>query len=396
MSGEVESETKWEQAYNYGTIYGLEEAEVLLEVLAKKAPTGGPKVREFEKKFAEYVGTRHAIAVSSWVAGAHLATIAIGIKPGDEVLVPAMTFQATANPAAFQGATIKFVEADRRTFNMNPEKIEDGITPKTRAIFPVHMCGQPCDMDPIMEIAKKHGLVVIEDAAHAPGAEYRERKIGSIGDITVFSFQQAKNMSTLGEGGMVTTDNDEYVETMLAYRAHGFPSSRVVEKGKEKFARGFVCVCPGLNYRMTDVQASVGIVQLGKLDEHNEMRRNLARYLSNQLKDIKGITVPYEMEEVKHIYHLYNILVEESVLGIDRDRFLEKLENEEGIVGVRVHYCPPVHLLEYYRAQGHREGECPITEQFANEMATLPMNPRLTLRDMDCVANAVKRVANEK
>ncbi len=384
-------ENKWSWAHSHGTIYGLEEAAAVLEVLANEAPTDGPKAREFEEKFAQYVGAKHALCVSSCVAAMHLASIAAGIGPGDEVLVPAITFQATANVPSFQGAKVRFVDVDRRTFNMDPHRIKENITLRTKAIFPVHMCGQPCDMDSIMRIARENNLVVIEDAAHAVGAEYKGRKIGEIGDFTAFSFQQTKNMSTLGEGGMVTTNSDEYAEIMRSYYAHGYtPDSKIPEAPHEPPSRPW-CSYPGLNYRMTDVQATVGIIQLSKLDNFIDRRGRLAHYLSVKLKSIRGITVPCEGESVRHAFHLYNILIDPDALGMDRNTFLERLSKEAGIRAITQYY-PTVYLLEYYLDQAHQKEECPIAEDISKRVVTLPLSPRFTQDDMDYLADAIRNI----
>jgi len=373
----MRKEDKWKLAHLFGTIYDVEEALAMMEVLADGAPTCGPKVAKFEQKFAKYIGVKHAIAVNSCASALHLSAIALGIGPGDEVIVPTLTFRASANVFAFQGAKIVFAEPDPHTFNIDPTKIKQKITERTKAIVAVHMCGQPCEMDLINEIAKERKIAVIEDAAHAIGAEYKGRKVGTLGDISAFSFHQCKNMSTLGEGGMVTTNNDEYAEKIKLYRTHGG-------------AHG-AGVYIGLNYRMTDVQAAVGIVQLDKIDKHNEIRRKLAHYLTDLLKEIKGIILPYEMKNVKHVYHLYNILIEPDIIGMDRDTFIKRLLDKEGITAI-TQYFPPVHLLKAYQELGHRQGECPIAEDLTKRIVTLPISPRFTFDDMNFMGESIKRV----
>lgn len=373
----MRTENKWSLAHLFGTIYGLEEASAMMEVLANWAPTSGLKVTEFEQKFAEYIGVRHAIAVNSCASALHLAAIAAGVGPDDEVIVPTLTFRASANVFAFQRARIVFAESDSRTFNIDPINIEQKVTKKTKAMVVVHMCGQPCDMDPISEIAKEMGIIVIEDAAHAVGAEYKGRRVGTLGDIASFSFHQCKNMSTLGEGGMVTTNNNEYAEKMRLHRSHGMG------------------IYIGLNYRMTDVQAAVGIVQLDRIDRHNEVRRELAHYLSDLLKEVTGIISPYEMKNVKHVYHLYNTLVEPDVIGMNRDTFIKRLLDEEGITAI-TQYFPPVHLLKSYQELGYRKGEYPVTEELTKRIVTLPLGPRLTFEDMRFMVEGIKRVIGVK
>ena len=367
------SENKWKLAHSFGTIYGVEEAQAMLEVLNDWAPTCGERVKEFEQRFAEYVGAKHAVAASSWVGAAHLAAIVMDINPGDEIIVPAITFHASANIFVRERAKITFTESDPHTFNLNPTKLEEKITPSTRAIVAVHMCGQPCDIDPILEIARRHNLLVIQDAAHAPGVEYHDKKLGEMGDFVLYSFQQCKNMSTLGEGGMVVTNNDEWAEKMRKLRSHG---------GGEY---------PGINPRMPDVQGAVGLIQLDRVEKHNTIRRRLAYYLNELLADVEGITTPYEIPDVKHVYHLYNTLVDEKVLGMTRDKFIEVLWEEEGIKAITQYY-PTVNCLPAYKAMGHWEGECPVSEETASKIVTLPLCPRFTESDMEELVEGVKRV----
>ncbi|RKY74326.1 MAG: aminotransferase DegT [Candidatus Latescibacterota bacterium] len=367
------SENKWALAHSFGTIYGVEEARAMMEVLEDWAPTCGRKVKEFEERFAAHEGAKHAIAANSWVGAAHLVAIVLDIKPGDEIVVPAITFHASANIFVREGAKIVFAESDPRTFNLDPEKLEEKITSRTKAIVAVHMCGQPCDMDPILRIARRHNVKVIQDAAHAPGAEYRGKKLGEMGDFVIYSFQQCKNMSTLGEGGMVVTNDDEAAEKMRKLRSHG---------GGEY---------PGINSRMTDVQGAVGLVQLARLDRHNEARRKLAYYLNELLEDVEGITTPYEIPDVKHVYHLYNTLVDEKAIGMTRDEFIRALWEREGIKAI-TQYHPTVNCLPAYRAMGHGEGECPVSEETASKIVTLPLCPRFTESDMEELVEGIKRV----
>lgn len=369
-----DSLNKWELAHKFGTIYGVEEAAAMMEVLLNWAPTNREKTREFEKKFAEFVGAKHALAVNSCASALHLAAIAISIKPGDEVIVPTLTFYASANPFVFQGAKIVFAESDRRTFNLDPSRLEEKVTPRTKAIVSVSLCGEPCDMDSVMEIADKHDLVVIDDAARAIGAEYKGRKVGSLGDITAFSFQQTKNMSTLGEGGMATTDIDKYAELMELYRSNGSG------------------VYPGLNYRMTDVQAAVGIEQLKKLQRHNDIRRELAHYLTRKLRKIDGVVPPCETPNMRHVYYLYMILIEPEKIGMNRDVFVKKLLDEKGIA---CNIQEMVHECEAYRKLGYKKGECPVTEEFGKRLVILPLCPRYTFNDMDYVVQAIEEIVKK-
>jgi perosamine synthetase len=288
-------------------------------------------------------------------------------------LVPPITFVATANAFAIQGARVRFVDVEPRTMNMDPAKIEALITERTKAIVPVDLAGHPCDMDEIMAIGWKYGVKVIEDAAHSVGAEYKGRPVGALADITTFSFQRCKNISTLGEGGMITTDDDGLAEMMTLCRQHG--AGKVV----------------GLNYRMTDVQAAAGLVQLvRRLDKNNDHRRKLAHYYNERLAEIDEITLPHESTEIKHPYHLYSIRVDEKKLKVSRDEIVQRMKDEFNIWCIVQYPC--VHLLEVYRKQGHQEGECPVAEAESARLITLPINPRLTFEDIDTVVDALKSV----
>lgn len=367
------SQNKWELAHYFGTIYGVEEAQAMIEVLNDWAPTCNRKVPEFEQRFAEYVGAKEAVATNSWVGAAHLVAIMIKIKPGDEIIVPALTFSASASIFAREGAKIVFAESDPRTFNIDPEKLENKISFHTKAILIVHMCGQPCDMDVILEIAQRHHLLIIQDAAHAPGAEYHGKKMGEMGDFAIYSFQQSKNISTLGEGGMVVMNSSESREIMSCIRSHG---------GQEYL---------GISCRMTDVQGAVGLIQLERLETYNSIRRKLAYRLNKILGSIEGITTPYEIPSVKHVYHLYNVTVDESKIGMTRDAFIQKLWERYMIKAV-TKYFPTLNCLPAYKKFGHAKGECPVTERTASKIVTLPISPRFTEIDLEELAQGISGV----
>ncbi len=376
----VTVEARDELITRFGTIYGFEEISEAMKVITEGAPTDGEKVRRFEREFAKYCGVKYALAVTSGTTALNLGCFAAGVGPGDEVLVPAVTWVATANAAAIQGAKVRFVDIDPETFNMDPQDLEEKITDRTKLIIPVHLYGQMCDMDPIMEIAESHGCLVMSDCAHAPGAEYKGKKAGSIADMGAFSFHQQKNMSTLGEGGMLVTDNEELYERARLYRNHG----------REPHSHVFKMV--GHNYRMTDIQAAVGLVQLSKLDSLNSKRISLSRMLTDLLKDVDGITTPTEKDDRVHVYHLYNILVDSSVIGMERDRFLDELSERYGIVAGK-HY-DPVHLTKIYRELGSRPGECPVAERLTKSNVTLPIHPRLSEADIQYMAECVRKLAS--
>ncbi len=327
------------------------------EVMANTAFVLGPSVQGFEKKFGEYVNAKHAIAVNSGTSALHLALLAIGVGPGDEVIVPAMTFVATAAAVDYTGAKPVLVDVHPETYTLDPEKIEAAITEKTKVIMPVHLYGQPADMDPILAIAKKHNLLVVEDAAQAHGAEYKGRRCGSIGDIAGFSFYPGKNLGAYGEGGAVTTNNDEYAEMVRSLRDWG-------QKGKgNHFYKGF-------NYRMTGFQGAVLGVKINYIEEWTEGRRRAGALYSELLKDVPGVVEPKVQDDVRHVYHVYAVLVK------NRAEMMNKL-NEAG-VACGIHYPKPVHLQPCFAELGYVEGDFPVAERLGNEELSLPIFGELT------------------
>jgi len=363
----------------FGTIYGAEEIAAVTEVIRAGAPTNDAKVRAFEEAFARYCGVKRAVAVTSGTTALNLGCVAGGVGPGDMVLVPAITWIATANAGALQGAEIGFVDIDSRTCNMDPRDLRRKIADNTKMVIPVDLYGQPCDMDRIMRIARNSDVLVMTDCAHSVGAEYKGRKTGSLADIGAFSFHQQKNMSTLGEGGMVTTDDEEIYRVARMFQNHG----------REGHSHEFSMV--GHNYRMTDVQGAVGLVQLAKLDSFNQKRIANAGLLTKLLKDVRGITTPYIESDVKHVFHLYNLLVDEKKIGISRDQFVEKLGADYGIAA-GTHYAP-IHLATIYKERGSRAGDCPVAERIGAMNLTLPTHPRLTEENIRYMAKAVREIA---
>ncbi|TFG63182.1 MAG: DegT/DnrJ/EryC1/StrS family aminotransferase [Spirochaetales bacterium] len=380
----------------YGNIYGKEEEEALIGVLRNGAPSCGKKVKAFEDAFAAYCGTRYALTVTSATTGLTLAGLALGIGPGDEVITTPLSWIATSTAFSALGATLKFCDVDPKTLNLDPVHLEKLITPRTKAIVPVHLFGQCCDMDGIMGVAEKHGVKVIEDCAHNPGGEYKGRKSGSLGHMGVFSFHQQKNMCTLGEGGMFTTSDRTLFEKVLSYRSlccriYG-PSDKYLSidesvhpMEKEYWKLFFDDI--GYNFRMTDAQAAVGLEQLKKLDTFNTMRRERAAKLSNMLGGVKGITLPWIYPEGKHTFHLYMIQLAKD-FPLSKADFMWELYTKKGIK-VWSHYMP-IHLTDPYRARGHKEGECPVLEEAVKHHVTLPMHPRLTDEALTYMADAVK------
>jgi perosamine synthetase len=383
---------------SFGSIYGREEEEALLEVLKRGAPSCGPKVKEFEDAFAAYCGVRHGLAMTSATTGLTLCGLAAGISEGDEVITTPISWISTAAAFSALGAHVRFCDVDPRTLNLDPSCLEALITEKTKAIVPVHLYGQCCRMDLITEIARKHGLVVIEDCAHSPGGELNGRKAGSMGDMGVFSFHQQKNMSTLGEGGMITVTAGDLFEKALSYRSlccriygESFKYLSIDEEefpmGKDYWKLQFDGI--GYNFRMTDAQAAVGLEQLKKLDRHNARRAEIADRLTEKLRGIRGLTLPYIDARVKHTFHLYVIQLEEE-FPLSKSDFMWRMYTEHGIK-VWSHYMP-IHLTAPYRAQGHGEGECPVAEEAMNKYVSLPIHPRLDDESVEYMASCIHRI----
>ena len=397
----------------FGSIYDEVEEKALMAVLRQESQTMGPQVALFQKEFAERFEVKHALATSNCTTAMHAATQAMGIKEGDEVIVTPITFIATSLVILKEGAKPVYADIDPKTFNIDPLQIEKLVTKKTKAIFVVHYGGQVCDMDPIMEIARKHKLFVLEDCAHAHGATYKGRQAGSIGDVGCFSFHSLKNMVTLGEGGMITTNNDALIDKIQRMRVmsitHWAPDQTVWEFGGHKLEKKDVkdYWIPshfdviddngkwGNNYRMNEAQAAVGRAQLMKLDMLVEKRRFNGHYLNEGLKGIEGVTPTYEAPYGIHAYHLYTLCVEPEILGASRDDFLRVLYQEEGIQGI-LHYQPTYHFTGLKKLYKYPDKLCRNAENFfyAREL-NLPMNPRLTKNDLDMIIEGVRNTAKK-
>jgi perosamine synthetase len=335
--------------------------------------TQGPKIREFEEKLAKYCGAKYAVAVSNGTSALHLAYLVAGIKTGDEVITTPNTFVATTNMLLVVGAEPVFCDIRLDTYNINEEKIESLITKKTKAIVPVHFAGSPCEMDKIMNIAKKHKLLVIEDACHALGAEYKNKKIGNIGHMTVFSFHPVKSITT-GEGGAVLTDDENYYKKLLSLRSHGI----------HKDEKGFnVMTEMGYNYRMTDIQSALGASQLERLDKFIKARRKIVNCYKEYWGDNKNIILPLEQEGNHSAWHLYVIRTKNKKDRIPLYNFLKN----SGI-GVNFHY-PAVYSHPYYRQNGFRSVSCPNADLYANTAISLPIYPSLSQKDIKYVAEKV-------
>jgi len=389
----------YELEYNHGSIYGPEEEAALREVLAANAPSCGAKVKQFEEAFAAYCGVQFGLAVTSATAGLQLALIACGVGPGDEVITTPLSWISTANAAAAQGANVVFADVDPRTLNVTPASIAERITGRTKVILLVHLYGQCCDMDPIMALARERGILVVEDCAHAAGAEYKGRRAGSLADIGVFSFHQQKNIVTLGEGGMVTTGRRDLYHRMLSHRSlccltydpkgKYLPIDPVkTPMGKRYWYLDFDNV--GFNFRMTDAQAAVGLVQLGKLDGFNARRAEIARLYSERLRGIRGLTSPCVSPDVKHAFHIYCVLLEPE-FRLSKEDFMWELYTGKRIK-VWSHYMP-IHLTTVYRRLGHAEGECPVAEALYHKYVSLPIHPRMTEESINYVTDSIRELA---
>jgi|HubBroStandDraft_6_1064221.scaffolds.fasta_scaffold31651_3 perosamine synthetase len=388
-----------ELEFGHGSCYGKEEQDAVLEVMRAGAPSCGPAVKRFEETFARYCGTEYGLAVSSGTTGLQLAMIAAGVGPGDEVITTPISWISTANAAAVLGAKVVFADVDARTLNLDPASVEKKITPRTRAILPVHLYGQCSDMDALNDLARPRNICVVEDAAHAAGAEYKGRKAGSLGDIAVFSFHQQKNMVTLGEGGLITTSDKSLYERMLSHRSlccltydpkgKYLPLDESIHPmGKRYWYLDFEEI--GSNYRMTDVQAAVGLVQHRKLESLNQRRIQIAKRYSEGLKGIKGLTLPFVSPENKHVFHIYCLLLEDS-FPLSKEDFMWELYTSKKIKAWS-HYMP-IHLTTVYRKMGHQPGECPVAEKLFEKYVSIPIHPRLTDEVVEYVIDCIKELS---
>ncbi|MGZ8928637.1 MAG: DegT/DnrJ/EryC1/StrS family aminotransferase [Methylobacter sp.] len=336
--------------------------------------TLGSEVAAFEEEFATYCQAQYGIGVNTGTSALHLALLAAGIGPGDEVITVPFTFVATVAAIYYTGATPVFVDIDPRTFTIDVEAIEGAITERTKAILPVHLYGQPADMDPILDIAKRHGLIVIEDAAQAHGAEYKGRRVGGLGDMGCFSFYPGKNLGAYGEGGMVVTSNAEYTRTIRMLRDWG---------AEQKYHH----VLKGYNFRLEGIQGAVLRVKLRHLEKWTEARRSAAAYYDELLSD-SGVLTPEAMPYARHVYHVYAIRTQQ------RSEWQQALQDKGIQTGI--HYPIPVHLLPAYADLGYSKGDFPHSEQAANEVLSLPMFAELSRAQCQEVCEAVTMLANQE
>jgi perosamine synthetase len=356
---------------------GEEEIRAVVKVMKSGVLThglgAGPAVTKFEKKFAKFVKARHAIAVNTGTSALHLAITGTGIKHGHEVILPSFTFVATAEVVAMDGAKPVFVDIDPETYNISPRKIEEAITKKTEAIMTVDLYGLPADMQPIREIADKHGLTIVEDSCQAHGASYKGKPPGAFADAACWSFYASKNMTT-GEGGMITTNDDELAENMRFMRSHG---------EKEKYQSLIL----GHNYHMPEIQAAIGCIQLKKLPKFSAKRRENAEGLSAKLTKAKNLQLPKEPRGYKHSWYLYTVRLKDAKRK-KRDKIVEALRQKS--IGAEVYYVNPIHLMPYYRKFGkHRLQE---TEKAAKQVFSLPVHPSVTAKQIDFIGESVLHV----
>jgi perosamine synthetase len=368
-----------------------DEIRSVVETLKSGWLTTGLKTKQFEDDFARYLGVGHAVAVNSCTAALHLALEAVGIEEGDEVIVPTMTFTASAEVVLYLKAKPVLVDCLPDTFNIDPDQIERAITSRTKAIIPVHFGGQPCDMARILEIARRHHLYVIEDAAHALPAKYCNRTVGTIGDITCFSFYATKTITT-GEGGMATTNNPKWAARMRMMSLHGISHDAWKRYAKEG-SWYYEVVCPGFKYNLTDIGAAIGIEQLKKCDAFGAARNEIASAYNEAFAGMPEIRTPVCGPEVQHAWHLYVIQLQLDRLKTSRDQFIEALK-ERG-VGTSVHFIP-LHLHPYYRDTfGYVRGDFPQASDLYDRIISLPIYPRMTEADVSHVVEAVRDIAQE-
>ena len=367
---------------------GTEEIRSVVETLESGWLTSGSKVKTFEEDFSRYIGCQYSVAVNSCTAALHLALEAVGVEEGDEVIVPTMTFTATAEVVIYFKAKPVLVDCRPNTFNINPELIERAITAKTKAIIPVHFGGQSCDMEAILQIARKHKLYVIEDAAHALPAKYYGKTIGTIGDITCFSFYATKTITT-GEGGMATTGNPEWAARMRMMSLHGISHDAWKRYTKEG-SWYYEVVRPGFKYNMTDISAAIGIEQLKKCDAFGAARSRIAATYDQRFSDLSEIETPVCQPDVQHAWHLYVIQLDLERLKINRNQFSEALK-EQGI-GTSVHFIP-LHLHPYYRDNlGFEPKHFPQASAVFDRIVSLPIYPKMTEMDVENVVRAVTNI----
>lgn len=363
-----------------------DDIQAVVDVLKSDFLTTGPKIAEFEQTVADYVGAKYAVAISNGTSALHAACFAAGIEPGDEVITTPLTFAASANCVLYCGGTPVFADVDPKTYNIDPEDIQRKITDRTKAIIAVHLAGQPCDMDAIHSIAREHGLIVIEDGAHALGSVYKGKKVGSMSDMTTFSFHPVKPITT-GEGGMIVTDNEDFYKKMILFRSHGITrdDSMMTRNDGPWFYQQFNL---GYNYRITDIQCALGCSQMKKLDRFLARRKGIVARYNEAFADCDNIITPYQLSDTESGWHLYIVQVKKC----DRRQVFENMR-EKGI-GVNVHYIP-VYMHPYYQEHGYENVHCANAEEIYSHIISLPLYPGLTSEQQDYVIDTLKSLCEE-
>ncbi len=361
-----------------------EDIAAVVEVLRSDWITQGPKVDEFEKRVAEYCGAKYAVAVSNGTAALHAACAVTGISEGDEAITTPITFPATANAVVFCGGKPVFADIEEDTLTIDPEEIRKRLSAKTKAILPVDFAGHPAELDKINTIAQENGLVVIEDAAHALGAKYKEHPVGSLSDMTILSFHPVKHITT-GEGGMILTDNQEFYEKLKIFRHHG-----IVRNKPDEGLWYYEIHNLGYNFRITDFQCALGLSQMNKLDRFIQRRREIATRYNEAFAEIEEIITPLEQDNVRAVYHIYVIQLRTEKLRAGRREIFDSLRAEN--IGVNVHYSP-VHLHPYYQGEfGYKKGDYPKAERYYERAITLPIFPKMNNDDVEYIIKVVKKV----
>lgn len=363
-----------------------DDIQAVVDVLKSDFLTTGPKIAEFEQTVADYVGAKYAVAISNGTSALHAACFAAGIGPGDEVITTPLTFAASANCVLYCGGTPVFADVDPKTYNIDPEDIRRKITDRTKAIIAVHLAGQPCDMDAIHSIAREHGLIVIEDGAHALGSVYKGKRVGSLSDMTTFSFHPVKPITT-GEGGMIVTDNEDFYKKMVLFRSHGITrdDSMMTRNDGPWFYQQFDL---GYNYRITDIQCALGCSQMKKLDRFLARRKEIVARYNEAFADCDNIITPYQLSDTESGWHLYIVQVKKC----DRRQVFENMR-EKGI-GVNVHYIP-VYMHPYYQEHGYENVHCANAEEIYSHIISLPLYPGLTSEQQDYVIDTLKSLCEE-
>lgn len=356
-----------------------DDIQIVIDTLRSPYLTQGPKIVEFEQAIAHYVGVKYAVAFSNGTAALHAACYAAGIGKGDEVITTPITFAASANCVRYVGGTVVFADIDEETYNIDPNDIQTKLTKHTKAIIPVDFTGQPVDIDRIMDIAKEHNLVVIEDGAHSLGATYKNRKVGQTAHMTMFSFHPVKPITT-AEGGVIVTDDEHFYKRLQLFRSHGIEKTAYASEQGDWY---YEMTDLGYNYRMTDLQAALGVSQLKKLDDFIARRRQIAAFYNEQFANIEELKIPKQLEGTNSGWHLY-------MLQLQKDKRKDIFNAMRAAnIGVHVHYIP-VYWHPYYKQLGYQKGLCPVAERWYDQALTLPIHPELTTEQLQYICDELK------